>query len=348
MELFRRVLSQRMRVLKIAGWVVLAGVVIALFGAVKFQAGSTMAPQSGGETRGGNLSSLAAMAGINLASSDPSGGLSPSLYPMVVSSIPFQKELMYTPVTVEKSDTALPLIDYLTSQEYRRFSLFPFIKRYTLGLPALVMGAIRGTGENDSPPVSVGDGVDILSSREWECKKILSNLVSVSVNSKEGYISLSAVMPEPVMAAQVAARMQELLQEYVTRFKVQKVQANLDFIEERYSEVKADFEEKQMALARFQDTHRNLTSALARTRENRLQNEYSLAFSLYSELSAQREQARIQVKEDTPVFTVLEPVTVPLERAAPKRGRIVVLSLVLGLFVGVVWVLVRDFFTRNS
>jgi uncharacterized protein involved in exopolysaccharide biosynthesis len=125
---------------------------------------------------------------------------------------------------------------------------------------------------------------------------------------------------------------------------VQKVQADLDFIEERYVELKTDFEDKQEVLAAFQDSHRNLSSALARTQESRLQNEYTLAFSIYSELARQREQARIKVKEDTPVFTIVEPVTVPIEKAAPKRVMIMVMSLFLGIFAGAGWVLMRDYF----
>ncbi len=344
MELFRRVWSERKFILKITGWAMLLGLVVALFGEVKFRAGSIMAPQTGTEMQGGNLQGLAAMAGINLSTSDPSGGLPPELYPMVASSVPFQKELMYTAVTVGKHDTPVPLIDYFTRREYRKFSLFPFLKQYTIGLPGVIMDAIRGHANDDAPAASPDRDVDILTRREYKCRKLLSDRLGVTVNDRDGYISISATMPEPLMAAQVAARMQELLQQYVTHFKVQKVQANLDFIEERYAEVKADFEDKQQALALYQDTHRDISSALARTRESRLENEYTLAFSLYSELASQREQARIKVKEDTPVFTVLEPVIVPLERAAPKRGRIMVISLLLGLLAGAAVVLVRDYF----
>jgi uncharacterized protein involved in exopolysaccharide biosynthesis len=142
-------------------------------------------------------------------------------------------------------------------------------------------------------------------------------------------------MPEALMSAQVAARMQELLQEYVTRFKVQKVQANLDFVEARYEEVKADFEAKERALAKFQDANRDISSAVARTRESRLSNESDLAFAIYSEMARQREQASIKVKEDTPTFTVVEPVTVPITKSAPMRLVIMVLSLFLGALAGV-------------
>ncbi len=167
---------------------------------------------------------------------------------------------------------------------------------------------------------------------------MLSRRLSVDVDRTDGYITIEVVMPEAVAAAEVAARAQKLLEEYVTRFKIEKVQAGLDFIEERYREAKADFEEKQRALARFRDNNLDLSSAAGRARESRFSDEYNLAFSIYSDLAARREQARIKVKEDTPVFTVVKPVTVPMVKSAPKRKLIVAGSLLLGLAVGVMLV----------
>lgn len=342
-ELLRRLWSERLFVLKLTGVVVFLGLVIALFGEVKYKAESIMAPQTGSEMSGRNIQGLAAMAGINLSPSDPSGGLPTNLYPMVVSSVPFQRELMHnTAVTVEGFDAPVTLIEYFTERRYRKFSLFPFLMKYTIGLPGTILKAIRGN-DDEASSGSANTGIDMLTVREHECMKLLSKRLNVSVNDRDGYISLSATMPEAIMAAQITSRMQELLQQYIIDFKVQKVQGELDFIEERYNEVKADFEEKQQTLASFQDSHRSLSSAVARTQESRLKNEYDLAFGLYSELASQREQARIRVKEDTPVFTILEPVVVPVERAAPRRARTMMLSLVLGLFIGCAVVFVRDY-----
>lgn len=343
MEILRRLWSERLFIIKATGAVMLLGLVAALFGEVKYSAGSVIAPQMRSVASGSNIQYLAAMAGMNILMSDPSGGMSPNLYPMVVSSVPFQRELMHTAVTVSDHDTPVALIDYFTERGYRKFSLFPFLKEYTIGLPGTILSAIRKRNEDTAEASSVA-GVDMLTLKEFECMKRLSKRTDVTVNDKDGYISIAATMPEAVMSAQVATRMQELLQQYITDFKVKKVQADLDFIEKRYAEVKADFEDKQQALALFQDSHRNLSSAIARTRESRLQNEYTLAFSIYSELANQQEQARIKVKEDTPVFTVLKPVTVPVEKAAPKRAMIMIASLFLGLFVGCGAVIARDYF----
>jgi hypothetical protein len=332
--LVRSLWSRRWFIAKVTGAAVLLGLAAALLGEVKYTAGSVIVPQTGQKTSGGNLQGLAAIAGINLGAERQGELLSPMVYPMVAGSVPFQKDLMHSQITIPGHDGPVTLLEYFTGNGYRKFSLFPFLKKYTLGLPGLAVRAVRGNRPNAPQPDSLGGGIESLTPDENRCMGILVKLVGVAVNERNGYISLSATMPEAAMAAQVAARAQELLQEYITRFKLQKVEANLDFVEARYKEVKADFEAKQRALAKFQDANRDISLAIARSRENSLSNEYDLAFSIYSEMARQKEQARIEVKEDTPIFTVVEPVTVPVERSAPRRGRIMIISLFLGLLAG--------------
>jgi len=239
-------------------------------------------------------------------------------------------------------------LDYYTGEEYRKFSLLGTIKKYTIGLPGLILGALSKEEATPGLPDSASSGIQSLSKEEDDCMKILANLVTLTVNDKEGYITLSASMPEPVAAAQLAYKVQVLLQKYVTEFKIEKARANLEFIEERYADAKSEFERKQEELAEFRDANRNFASAVAKTTEERLSNEYAVVLGVYSELAKQREQANIQVKEDTPIFAVVEPVTVPTERSKPKRALICVAFTFLGGFCGVGLVLVLPFLAQVS
>lgn len=307
-----------------------------------------MVPQIGEEKSGGGLSGLAAMAGINLGGGGSGDVLSPTVYPKILSSVPFQKELMQTEIKFEDYEQPVRLLDYYTNEEYKKFSLLGAIKKYTIGLPGLILGAFRSEEEAPSLPASADSGIQTLTKEEDDCKKILAGQVSLTVNDKEGYISLSASMPEAVAAAQLAYKVQTMLQKYITEFKIEKARANLEFIEERYADAKAEFEQKQEELAQFRDANRNFASAVARTTEERLSNEYSVVLGVYSELAKQREQANIQVKEDTPIFAVVEPVTVPTERSKPKRALICVAFTFLGGFCGIGLVLVLPFLAQVS
>ncbi len=158
--------------------------------------------------------------------------------------------------------------------------------------------------------------------------------INLTIDSKQGYLTLQASFPEALLSAQVADQTRELLQKYITRFKVEKTTDKLNFIEERYQEKKKEFEQAQEKLARYRDQNRNMSSALAQTEEERLQGEFSIAMNVYNELAKQLEQAKIQVKEETPVFSVLEPAVVPNQKTKPKKGMIVLISLFLGAIAG--------------
>lgn len=339
--LLRSLWERRGFILRVAGVFVALALVAAIFGEVKYTASCVVVPQTGRDNPAGNLQGLAAMAGINLGTAGSAGELSPNLYPMVVGSVPFRRDMMRSVITVNGQDVTL--LDYLTDRRYRKLSPLATLKKYTVGLPAVAVRAVKGDGAlADTTRLPTGS----LTPREYECMRIMATQLAVAFDDKNGYITLSATMPEARVAAEVASRAQELLQQYITRFRVQKVQADLDFIEERFGEAKADFEASQRALAAFQDSHRDIASAIGRAREDRLENDYNLAFTIYSELARQREQAGIRVKEDTPVFTVIEPVTVPVMRSAPRRVQMVVSGLAVGIVVGMALVLVLPFFAR--
>ena len=347
-EVIRKLWAKRKFILKVTVVFMALGGLIALFSPKEYTAGCTMVPQIGEKTTGGNLSGLAAMAGINLGSNSGGDVLMPNVYPKILSSVPFQKELMQTEVKFEDYEQPVRLLDYYTGEEYRKFSLLGTIKKYTIGLPGLILGALSKEEAIPGLPDSASSGIQSLSKEEDDCMKILANLVTLTVNDKEGYITLSASMPEPVAAAQLAYKVQVLLQKYVTEFKIEKARANLEFIEERYADAKSEFERKQEELAEFRDANRNFASAVAKTTEERLSNEYAVVLGVYSELAKQREQANIQVKEDTPIFAVVEPVTVPTERSKPKRALICVAFTFLGGFCGVGLVLVLPFLAQVS
>ena len=63
------------------------------------------------------------------------------------------------------------------------------------------------------------------------------------------------------------------------------------------------------------------------------------------ELAKQVEQARIQVRKDTPIFTIIDPVVIPNQRTRPKRTLIVFGFTFLGVFLSLGYVLIKGPFT---
>ena len=308
------------------------GVVIALLSPKEYTASTTMVPQtSSSGSKLGGLSSLAAMAGFNLDNMGGSGeALSPMVYPEIVSSTPFQLDLMNIPFTFSEVNHPVSLYEYYS--EIAKPSALSLISKYTIGLPGVIISAIKG----DSNPKGSAEtkGPITLSRKQESVRKMIASQVTLNLDAKQGFITLQAAFPEALLSAQVADQARELLQKYITRFKIEKASDKLSFIEQRYEEKKKEFEKAQIRLASFSDQNKNVTSAVARTEEVRLQGEYSIAMNVYNELAKQLEQAKIQVKEETPVFSILEPAMVPREKSKPKKGMIVAIWLFLGAIVG--------------
>ena len=141
-------------------------------------------------------------------------------------------------------------------------------------------------------------------------------------------------MPEAVAAAQMAQATFALLERYITEFKIEKVQSNLDFVQERYDEAKRNFEDVQARRAKLRDANMNTSRYSARTELERLDAEYTLAQGVYTSLAQQVEQAKISVKETTPILTIIKPVTVPYKRSKPQRVQILFIFTFLGFAAG--------------
>ncbi|MDX8339310.1 Wzz/FepE/Etk N-terminal domain-containing protein [Draconibacterium sp. IB214405] len=341
LALTKTIWESRKFIIKVVVVFVILGVTVALLTPKEYTASSTMVPQlAGSSNKMGGLSSLAAMAGFNLNMDNTSSDLSPFVYPQIVQSVPFQLELMNTTFTFSDVEQPVSLFDYYT--EYSKPGFLAQVKKYTIGLPFVLLKAIKGEQKSASVnPMNSGTTIRLTQDQE-KVRKIVAGNVNLETNDKDGYIVLRSTFQEAALAAQVGQKAQELLQASITEFKIEKAKAQLDFIEERYAEKKADFEKAQAALAEFRDRNKNVTSALARTQEERLQSDYQLAFDVYSQLAQQMEQAQIKVKEDTPVFAVIKPVTVPLEDNNSGAKTLMIWTF-LGGVIAIAWIFGKQF-----
>jgi LPS O-antigen subunit length determinant protein (WzzB/FepE family) len=315
------------------------GIIIALITPNEYTATSIMVPQTGGKSQS-SLSSLATLAGVDLGMAE-SAELSPIIYPKIVNSIPFKLELMNTQININEFDKPITLYEYFTSK--RKPTLLSVIKRYTIGLPSVILGSIKTNSKKKLSYIKTDQPIN-LTKAQYAVKKSLDACISLEVEKKDGYLTLFVRMPEALVAAQIAQKAQQLLQRDITKFKVEKSQANLDFIQERYNIAKAEAEGYQLNIAVNTDRYKNLTSNIPQVGTSRIQTKYGIASSVYQELAKQLEQAKIQVKKDTPVFTIVDPVSIPLEKTKPNRPQIFIIWILLGAFLGVFILILKELY----
>ena len=316
------------------------GLFIAIFTPNEYTSSTTMVPQTGNKQVGGSLGGLAAMAGINLGSMSSGEVLSPSVYPKILKNVNFQKELIYSKYSFEKVEEPISYYEYATNKKYSSFNLIDVIKKYTIGLPGIIIEAIKGEPKEilDSLSIDIMT-IDKLSISEGKVIENVFDNLTFNMNSKEGYISLSYTSREPRVSAEVVLTAQKLLQKYITEFKIEKVRSNLEFVEQSYEEARGNFENKQAELARFRDANKSLSSAMARTQEEKLTSEYNLLLGIYTEIAKQKEQAKIAVTETTPILTIIEPVTIPTEKSGPNRAMVLIGFIFFGVIAGMGWIL---------
>lgn len=346
-ELIKRLWSKKKFIVKVTACFMVIGVLVALSAAKVYTADCVIVPQTGDNMSAGGLSSMAAMVGISMGGMSESEQLSPKMYPEILKNINFQKELMYTKVKFDKWEEPISLYEYYTNEEYATMSFFGVIFKYTFGLPGVIIGAIRG----ETKPVemeSIGTTLNMLTQKEYECSNTLSEIVSLEMNDKDGYITLTANMPEAIASAEVCEAAYLLLQKYITMFKIAKAQDSFDFIQDSYKDAKSDFEKSQIAYARFRDANRLMTSEVVKIRQEQLKSEYELAKTIYTELAKQLLQANLKVKEDTPILTAVKPVTVPNQSSKPQRSMILVVWTFLGGIMACGSVFALDFIKNQG
>ena len=87
------------------------------------------------------------------------------------------------------------------------------------------------------------------------------------------------------------------------------------------------------------DANKNVILHRVRSEEERLQNEMTLAYQVYSNVATQLQMARAKVQEAKPSFTVFEPASVPLYPSGLSLKILIVGLVFLAVMGASAWIL---------
>jgi uncharacterized protein involved in exopolysaccharide biosynthesis len=325
----------RKQILTIATLCGILGGIVGFLTPPTYTASSTFLPQTAqaGGGLSGSLGGLASLAGINLSTGAIGGGeIPPSMYATVLGSQPFRKRILDAKIVV--NGDSISYRDYLKNQPS---TLLGTISEYTIGLPGKVIGAM--SSKEESSAVLATEGLQPLSDEEYKLQNVVAEKVSISNDKKEGIVSLTVVEGDPLVAAQIAQVTEQILQDWIIEYKIKNAKAQYDFIEKQFEAKQKEFYSIQEQLANYTDRNQNVLAASYLTRLDRLQAEFDLVNTVYSELAKQKEQAAIQLSKDTPTFSVLDPVKVPKEKTGPKKSRYILGAFFIGVIGSASWYL---------
>lgn len=339
-------IKQRKKLVLFLMFFAILGVVIAQLSEDQYTSKSIFIPK--GTTpinqKTGKLRSLASLAGVNLSTTAEEVNLSPLLYSKIISTVGFRQELANSLVTLPSSTKKVTYIAFY--QNHYKPSILSGVRKYTLGLPKELLKLVRGKKE-ESTVAKNGEGeFKTLTQEERINIARLKQQISVNYSELNGYAELSAAMPDALMSAEMAKNAEAILQKVIIDHRLGNVREELKFTKKLLEEKKGEYEENLATLTAFQDTNQSINTASGLSRLQKIQADFDLAYSVYAQIASQYEQVKLQIAKDTPVFSIIEPVSVPKNPSAPRKPLIIIVFVFLGVLSGLAFIFGKIFIKK--
>lgn len=319
------------------------GLLIAFTSPKEYNSSSYILLESGGSNNSlGRIGSLAGLAGISMPEFQSGQmALTSEIFPEVIYSRDFLIDISKQKFEFKTKESKLiSLEDYYSEENLE--NIVTRLLSYIRNIPSIILEALSKDDiltTEFNKDLQIDSDYVILSGKELFAASVLKKKIIIEQNGK--LVRLSVLMPEPLISAKVNIIILNKLIDYVTEYKIGGLRRNLEFVQERMSEAEKRFSTSQLRLAQFKDSNQVLSTQTSKTKEEQLQIEYNIALNLLNSLKIELEKAEIQLKKETPIFTVLEKANVPLGVSKPNKSLIIIFSLFIGLLSGFVFNLLK-------
>lgn len=332
MEYVRKLWNARKLLLKVAGIAAIVGVVIALSIPKKYTAEVTLSPESG-KSGGSSLSGMAAMLGIgSINMGGDANALNFSMTSDIVASTPFILELFDTQVKTmdEKIDTTL--VAYLETESVPWWSIL-------ISLPSKAIGGVISLFSSEEEKEIQTINPFQLTKKQMGQVGAIKSIIIADSDKKTGMTKISVTLQDPLVAATMVDTVLVKLQKYITNYKTSKAQEDCKYWEQLYEERKKEYYEAQEKYAKYSDNNQGVVLQSVKIEQERLQNEQSIAFQMFSQVATQLQMSRAKLQEEKPAFAILEPASVPLQPSGTSRKIILVGIVFLSVAGASAWIL---------
>lgn len=360
MGLFLKIWKGRKTILICTSIFFVTGLLLAFISPREYKSQVTLLVEPGGSNPAANsaiLKQLSLLTGVPVSGSQDA--LTPALYPLVVGSVYFRLEVIGQKVTDSKTGSKMTLSQYF--DKHPATSLPGMIRKYTLGLPGTIIHAVRGKDGTENtvrtskpvtqvsilPPSTIvpglrsslvgpssfdTDSIELSPDEKSKIGMLSSHITAEIKKGTQNLLLISVSLDDPLVTKDIARSVVLTLTKYVTDYRTRKVKNDREFIEGLHTEAEKKYKRAQQTLAAYRDRNQNVVRSAARTEGESLQAEYELAVNVYTSLSQLLEQAKINVQENTPVFTMIDP---PSDATKTSSGsNIILIMILLGLFTG--------------
>lgn len=321
------------------GLILFLGIVKSCSSPTEYEAVSTKLSEveSGNGLGMGQLGGLANLAGVNLPTvGNTMTPFNPTMYPQLVSNKSFLLSLINEEFYFTTKERTMTLKKYYLEENPNDAVVTTF--NYITNLPRKFIRLFRNNNRQANLDLETNAVITDNETRQLVRISPEDNYVigiikgKIDIESEGRMITLSVKMPEAVIAAEMNNIIFENIMDYVTAYKTEKQRVNLTFTEERTKEAEENFKRAQTNLAVFRDANQGMLTQTAKTREEQLQSEFNMTFSLYSNLRQELENTKIQLKRETPLFSDFDNVVIPNDPV----NRSLLITIIIYSFLGIV------------
>jgi uncharacterized protein involved in exopolysaccharide biosynthesis len=341
--LVKTVWTEKKLVLKVVCISFVIGYIVALSSPVVYESETTFVPQTSDKNSSNKgYDQLAYLAGINLNSDASSldNFLSPLLYSKIIESEEFSLNLINEELIYLNGDR-LTIKDYLLLGS-DNFNIVGFIKNIVGFIKKYTIGLFKRDKKNEVISEQFLKEYNFISEDDYSIIGAFKAKFSIELNEKEGYIKVLANDKDAFVSTQLVKLVTKNLQSRIISLRTNKIKEQLDYSKEQYKQQKDEFEVLQKHLAEFKDSNKNISTAIFLSELQKLESEYQLQQSILMSLAAEYNNNKIKLNKNTPIFSVLDEVSVPNQRSKPKRKQIVLIYMFLGIIISIGYILAKD------
>ena len=286
-----------------------------------------LAPEIPGGNKGtSGLASLASSFGVNLGSANSGmDAILPTFYPDLMNSVTFRASLF--PIKIHREDEmeTMSYYDYLKDGQKA-----PWWSQATKAVFSLFTAT----------PEVADDKLNTfkLTKEQSAVVETIGKKVVCDVDKKTMVITIDVTDQDPLICATMADSVRVRLQDFITDYRTSKARVDLDYTRKLYAEAKAKYDQARSKYATYADANQRVFLERVRSEQSELQTELQLAETAYTQIAGRLQLAEAKVQEETPAFTTLQPATVPIKKAGPKRAVFCLIFLLLAFIAITVFV----------
>ena len=314
------------------------GFIVTMLSPVVYTSKTTFVPQISDEGMSApkGLGSLASLAGIKLnqASSTSDSYLSPFLYLQIAESDEFSLKLIEEEL-INLNGDKFTVKGYMLDDLNNSFNLIRFIKKYTIDLFT--------KNENEIQSRKTVNGYNFISNQEFLILNMFKQKFSIELNETDGYIEVIGTDKDAFISTQLVKIVTKNLQSRIIELRTNKIKERLEYSKNQYELKQNEFNILQNKVADFKDSNKNISTAKFMSELQKLESEYQLQQNILMNLASEFNNNKIKLNKDTPIFSVIDEVSVPNVRSEPiKSTSGGIIYMFLGGFLSIGYLLVKE------